>query len=106
MIIDIILGNNTDTLMWISDLKENGADYIVVIEYDYYEEFKERNGVVYISPKYAREYLKQFDTVNFYKSLYAYPGMHGNMSSLYKKDKKWNANKMYTAEKELIYAYL
>lgn len=86
MIIDIILGNNIDTLMWITKLIENKAEYIGVIVYECFEGFEERNGVLYMSPTYAEEYIKKFDTVNFYKSLYAYPGMQGNMSSLYKKD--------------------
>ena len=85
MIIDIILGNNTDTLMWITTLTENKADYIGVIIYESFEGSEERNDVLYMSPTYAKEYIKKFDGVNFYKSLYAYPGMQGNMSSLYKK---------------------
>lgn len=87
MIIDIILGNNIDTLMWINNLAENEADQIGVVIYDCFEGFEERNGTLYMSPTYAKEYIKNFDTVNFYKSLYAYPGMHGNMSSLFNKDK-------------------
>lgn len=87
MILDIILGNNIDTIMWINNLVENEADYIGVIIYDSFEGFEEKNGVLYMSPTYAKEYIKKFDTVNFYKSLYAYPGMQGNMSSLFNKDK-------------------
>lgn len=86
MIIDIILGNNIDTLMWINNLVKNDADHIGVIIYDCFEGFEERNGVIYMSPTYAKEYIKKFDTVNLYKSLYAYPGMHGNMSSLFNKN--------------------
>lgn len=88
MIVDVILGNNIDTLMWINELIENEADNIGVINYDCLEGFEEKNGVIYMSPAYAKEYIKKFDTVNFYKSLYCYPGMHGNMSFLYRKNKK------------------
>lgn len=86
MSIDIILGHNIYTVMWINDLRENKADYIIGIDYDCVEEFQVRNGIFYMPPNYAREYIKKFDTVNFYKSLYAYPGMQGSMTSLYKKD--------------------
>lgn len=86
MIVEVILGNNIDTTMWISDLKENEADYIIVIDYDYNNIFLEIEGVIYMSPTQAQEYIKKFDTINYYKSLYAYPGMQGKMSSLHKKD--------------------
>lgn len=87
MIIDFILGNNVDTIMWISELQERGAEHIIVVDYDCSRECVKRNNISYVSTNYAREYMKKFDTVHFYKSLYAYPGMQGNMSSLYKNDK-------------------
>lgn len=82
MIGDIILGNNIDTWMWVNDLKQNGVDHIIVIDYDSNENFKEVSNVIYLSPYYAKSYIKRFDSLNFYKSLYAYPGMQGSMSSL------------------------
>ncbi|WP_203340229.1 hypothetical protein [Planococcus beijingensis] len=88
MIIDVILGQNIDTSMWINELKEMKADFIAVINYDSVNEFEEVERVIYLSPNIAKEYLKNFDTINFYKSLYAYPGMQTNMKSLYKKDKE------------------
>lgn len=84
---NIILGKNIDTIMWIKNLKEMEAEQIIVIDYEHLGSFEEENGVLYMSPVYAKEYIKKFDSVNFYKSLYAYPGMQGKMSSLYKKDK-------------------
>lgn len=75
MIIDVILGNNVDTKMWINDLRESKADYIIVIDYEYSEESKETDGILYMSPNYAREYIKEFDSINYYKSLYAYPSL-------------------------------
>ena len=88
MIIDIILGENVDTPMWINYLKVIEADYIAVIDYDSINKFEEINGVTYLSPNFAKEYLKMFDTKNFYKSLYGYPGMNSDMSSLFKKFKE------------------
>lgn len=86
MIIDVILGNNIDTPMWIKDLKEIKADHIIVIDYDYREAIKEINGVNFMSPTSGKEYIKKFDAVNYYKSMYLYPGMQKYMSSLYEKD--------------------
>lgn len=83
LIVDIILGNNIDTLMWITELRENGADHIIVIDYDSSEDYKEKDNIIYITPCYAKKYIQKFDSINFYKSLYAYPGMNGSMSSLY-----------------------
>ncbi len=85
--VDIILGNNIYTLMCISALQESGAEHIIVVDYDCSQECVKKNNISYVSTNYAKEYMKKFDTVNFYKSLYAYPGMQGKMSSLYKKDK-------------------
>lgn len=87
MILDVILGNNIDTPMWIKDLQENEADCLIVVDYAFNNEPTEVEGVIYMSPIQAHRYIKKFDAVNYYKSLYAYPGMQGNMSSLYKKDK-------------------
>lgn len=86
MIVDVILGNNIDTAMWIKDLQENEADYIIVVDYEYEIETQDIEGIIYMSSIQAQEYIKNFDTVNYYKSLYAYPGMQGKMSSLYKND--------------------
>lgn len=87
MIVDVILGKNIDTAMWISDLQKNDSDYIIVVDYEYENEPQDIEGIVYMSSIQAQKYIKKFDTVNYYKSLYAYPGMQGNMSSLHKKDK-------------------
>lgn len=84
MIIDIILGKNVDTQMWLNDLKEIKADNIVVIDYDSINGCEEIEGVIYLSPNFAKEYLKKFDSKNYYKSLYGYPGMSSNTSSLFK----------------------
>lgn len=88
MIIDVILGQNIDTPMWIYELKEIKADCIAVINYESVNEYEEIERVIYLSPNIAKDYLRNFDTINFYKSLYAYPGMQTNMKSLYKKDKE------------------
>lgn len=87
MNVDVILGNNIDTAMWVRNLRENEAECIIVIDYEWKDEPLEIEDAVYMSPIHAQKYLKKFNTVNYYKSLYAYPGMQGNMSSLYKKDK-------------------
>ncbi|MDN7227866.1 hypothetical protein QWY15_11205 [Planococcus sp. N064] len=87
MNVDVILGNNIDTAMWVRNLRENEAECIIVIDYEWKDEPLEIEDAVYMSAIHAQKYLKKFNTVNYYKSLYAYPGMQGNMSSLYKKDK-------------------
>lgn len=85
MVIDIILGNNIDTSEWIYDLKKNEAENIIVIDYDFNKDFEVRDGVTYMNPSYAYTYIKQIDSKNYYKSLYVFPGMSGNMSSLHRK---------------------
>lgn len=75
MILDVILGRNIDTTMWIHYLKVNNADQIVVLDYDYFGVPKNLDGILYLSNSDTKNYLKKFDTVNFYKSIYAYPGM-------------------------------
>lgn len=85
MIVDIILGKNVDTRMWIDDLRKNGAEYIIVVDYESNEEPVEIDDIIYIAPGYAQTYIKKFDTKNYYKSIYAFPGMSGIMSSLYRK---------------------
>lgn len=85
MIANIILGVNIDTEMWISELERESSENIIVIDYDYFGEPILKNEVTYLSPCDAKSYLAKFDSLNFYKSVYAYPGMKGKMSSLYKK---------------------
>ncbi|QDY45148.1 hypothetical protein HF394_05225 [Planococcus glaciei] len=87
MIVDVILGNNIDTVMWIRDLQENEVECIIVVDYEYDNDPLNIEGVVYMSPIQAQKYIRKFDKINYYKSLYAYPGMQGNMSCLHKKDK-------------------
>ena len=82
MIVDVILGNNMDTPMWIRDLKFNLSDSICVIDYDYYGEPTRINGVMYVSNIDAKKYLEKFDSMCFYKSMYIYPGMHDLRSSI------------------------
>lgn len=93
MILDVVLGNNMDTTMWIKDLKSRLADNICVIDYDYGGLPTMNNGVMYISNIDAKKYLEKFDSVCFYKSMYIYPGMHDlkslikpNENSDYRKD--------------------
>lgn len=86
MIIDVILGNNIDTPLWIANSKRNKVDCIILVDYEYKKEPEDIDGVIYMSTSQAQNYIKLFDKVNYYISMYAYPGMQGNMSSLYKKD--------------------
>ncbi|WP_033542890.1 hypothetical protein [Planococcus sp. CAU13] len=84
MVVDVILGFNIDTAMWISDLRLNGANEIVVLDYDYFGESKLRDGVLYFSTFEIKNYLMKFDTINYYKSMYGFPGMGGKMSTFYR----------------------
>ncbi|AQU80215.1 hypothetical protein [Planococcus faecalis] len=87
MILSVILGLTVDTPIWIKYLSENGADHIVVLNYDHMGEPEKNNEVLYLSPFDVKIEMNKFDSVEFYKSLYGYPGMGGNMSSLYKSKK-------------------
>ncbi|MEK6189413.1 MAG: hypothetical protein N2A99_00270 [Carnobacterium alterfunditum] len=82
MIIDIILGNNIDTKIWIQELRGNGADEVIVVDYDSTEEYEEIDGTSYMTPNYAKNYIGKYDTKNYYKSMYIFPGMLSTMSSL------------------------
>lgn len=87
MIIDIILGNTIDTSTWIAELQEKKAEHIIVVDFDFFQLSEIRDGILFMSASYAKEYTKKFDIVNFYKTFYGYPGMQGNMSSLFKRNK-------------------
>lgn len=84
MIADIILGNNIDTIDWIHHLKGELADNILVLDYDNYGFPEIKEGVIFLSKYDIKSYITMFDYVNYYKSIYCYPGMNGKMSSLYK----------------------
>ncbi|PSL36234.1 hypothetical protein B0H99_10755 [Planomicrobium soli] len=85
MVADVILGVTIDTKMWIAELKIKNSDFIYVVDYEYFGEPVVRDKVVYISTIDAKKQLTKFSSINFYKSMYGYPGMSGKMSSLYKK---------------------
>lgn len=85
MILDLILDNNVDTYQLIFDLKQIKAEHIAVLDYDFVGDYKILEGVIYISTLYAIEYIEKFDSVNYYKSLYVYPGLNGSMYSFFKK---------------------
>lgn len=85
MIADVILGKNIDTENWIFELQKGLANNIFVVDYDYHDKPEECiEGIIYVSPKDALKLLQNFDSINFYKSLYVLPGMGGQMSSLFK----------------------
>ncbi|WP_298824727.1 hypothetical protein [uncultured Planococcus sp.] len=81
MILSVILGVTVDAPMWIAHLSESEANHIVVLDYDYVGEAEYKGNVLYLSPLDVKNYMNKFDSVNFYKSLYVYPGMGGRMSS-------------------------
>lgn len=85
---DVVVGKNMDTPNWIAELKMLGAENIIVLDYDYFGEPEFREKVTYISTLDAKSYLSKFDSVCFYKTMCAYPGMGGSMSSLYEKTKE------------------
>ena len=73
MIIDVILGVNMDTEMWITELMANKAEMITVLDFDYFGEPKIVNNVTYISAFDLKKLIKNYDKVYFYKSIYFYP---------------------------------
>lgn len=88
MIVDVILGVNIDTDHWIKELKAGGSDHVIVLDYDYFGEPIEKDSIIFFSIHDIKIYLRKFDSIYFYKSLYGYPGMNGNMASIYKKQKE------------------
>ncbi|WP_422124326.1 hypothetical protein DHX103_05770 [Planococcus sp. X10-3] len=84
MIFHIIIGNNIDTKMWIDHLVSVNAENIVVLDFDYDGKPKYIKDVTFLSPIDIKNHYNEFDSFFFYKSLYAYPGMSGKMSSLFK----------------------
>lgn len=78
MIADVILGKNIDTINWIKILKLNLHENIIVIDYDSGIDAKIIDGVTYLSHIEAKELLKKFDSINYYKSMYIYPGIYKN----------------------------
>ena len=84
MILSVILGVTIDTPSWIEMLREDKADYITVVDYNYTGEPEQQGDVLYLSPEDAKVYMKKFDSVEFFTSFYCFPGMSGEMSSLYK----------------------
>jgi len=82
----VILGINVDTRAWIKELKLQKNDNIIVIDYNYLGEMKKIKGVIYISTYEFKHYAKKFDKVNYYKSLYGFPGMSGKMADFFKEN--------------------
>lgn len=85
MILDLVLGKTCESSKWVIDLKEFGAENIVVLDYDFEGTYAVIEGITYMSVEYLSKYIRQFDSVNYYKSLYGLPGMNGSMSSLFTK---------------------
>ncbi|MDQ0429420.1 hypothetical protein QOZ98_002248 [Planomicrobium stackebrandtii] len=86
MVAHIILGINIDTPFWISILKKQGIKNIFIFNYESQNnaELESYKDVTYIHQELAEKILQDFTDVVFYKSLYAFPGMNGQMSTLYK----------------------
>lgn len=72
---DIILGINTDTQKLIDELKEMLAENIIVLDYELLGDMYVLQDIIYISPNDLRAYLKSYKIINYYKSIYFYPGM-------------------------------
>ena len=87
IILSVILGVAVDTPRWIEELRENEADYIAVVDYDYTGEPEQREDILYLSPIDAKNYMKNFDSVEFFTCFYGFPGMEGKMSTLYRQEK-------------------
>lgn len=77
MRLDIILGVNIDTSVWIRELKISRRKNIIVIDYNHKDIAYEIDNVMYMSEKEGNEYSQYFDELFFYKSLYCYPILNG-----------------------------
>ena len=75
MILSVILGVAIDTPMWIAELQGKKTEHIVVVDYDYLGEPQQRESILYLSPNDAKNYMKQFDSVEFFTSFYSFPSM-------------------------------
>ena len=85
MIVDVILGVTTDTKIWVFELEKNGAENIIVLDYDYFGEPKLVDNIKVFSAYDTQKHIEKFDSIYFYKSLIGFPGMQGNMHSLFKR---------------------
>lgn len=86
MILNIIVGNNIDTPTWISKLKNQGADFIVVLDYENDNDPVIINSIPYLSIRDTKSYMKNFTTINFSKSIYGYPGRTGDIFKINNKN--------------------
>lgn len=82
MVLNVILGNDIGTLKWINNLKEKGEKYIIVLDYGKKDADYNKNNVIYTSPNEIKKHLYGCDKLVFYKSMYGFPGMGGQMSKL------------------------
>lgn len=72
---NIILGVNIDTQVFITILKKECAENIIVLDYELQGDTFKDDGVLYVSAYTLNVYLKLFREVKFFKSIYIYPGM-------------------------------
>lgn len=72
---DVILGINIDTQKLINELKEMLAENIIVLDYELFGDMYVIQNIIYISPNDIKAYLKRYKIINYYKSIYFYPGM-------------------------------
>lgn len=86
MVAHIILGINVDTPFWISTLKKQGIKNIFIFDYESQNnaELDSYKDVIYMHQEIVEKILQDYTDLFFYKSLYAFPGMNGQMSTLYK----------------------
>ena len=80
MILSVILGVAIDTPIWIAELQKNGADHILVVDYEYTGEPEQREAILYLSPHDAKNYMKKFDSVEFFTCFYGYPRTKRNVT--------------------------
>lgn len=85
MILDLILGVTLDTPFIIRSLRNENVTEIVVLDYDYFDNPYIIDGVLYASTYDAKKLIRNYDTVNYYKSLYIYPSICKD--SIYKSNK-------------------
>lgn len=88
MRLDVILGNNIDTKNWITFIRKTNNNIIIVLDYDYYGVPYKKDSIYYMSVDSAELAFKKNSKINYYKSCYAFPGMSGQMSSLYSSQRK------------------
>lgn len=80
MHINVVLGNVIDSAFFVKELKNEGEEFVVIIDYELRVDQVYKNEIQYISPEYASRLVKEFHSVKYFKSMYILPGMYNEIN--------------------------